>query len=162
MAKALVFEGCPACEKSYSGLGAMAMAGPAGFLTDIVKGGAIGAGGVIAVDMILPKVLPTLSPLIRAAITGGLVVGGAYFTRIRYPDMSAGLALAGGGIVIYKIINSLLGRVVSVGPLKGIEAEDEGLSGELADGGNRMLEVDESPYGTLVAEELGQEDIILE
>ena len=122
MAKALVFEGCPACERSEFGQIAARDIGP--YLMGTLQGGAIGAGGVILADIFLPKVLPTLSPIIRAMITGVAVMGTAYMLKDRYPDMATGLAIGGGGIVIYKVVGSLLGKIIAapeaIAPTKGL------------------------------------------
>lgn len=151
MAKALVFEGCPACEsRSFAGYGKAEIAP---YATKALTGGAIGAGGVIAVDMLLPKILPTVSPFIRSLLTLAGVVGGAFMLKDRYPDIATGLAIGGGSIAIYKIVGSLLGKVITapgITPTAGLGYADSGVS------------IEESPYGVLVPEELGQEEIIIE
>lgn len=149
MAKALVFEGCPACERSSSDFAGYGQLVPRD-LMGIVQNGAIGAGGIIALDMVLPKVLPAMSPLVRALLTGGLVLGGSYFLRDKAPGVAAGLAVGGGSIVVYKIVASLMGKIV---PAAG--------GGAMA-GYGQDVSIDESPYGVLVAEELGQEELIIE
>lgn len=152
MAKALVFEGCPACEaKGFSGFGRAEIVP---YAQKVLTGGAIGAGGVIAVDMLLPKVLPAVSPLVRSLLTAAAVVGGAFMLKDRYPDVATGLAIGGGSIAIYKIVGSLLGKVISaptITPTAGLGYADTG-----------QIEIEESPYGVLVPEEYGQEEIIIE
>lgn len=151
MAKALVFEGCPACERSELGQIAARDIGP--YLMGTLQGGAIGAGGVILADILLPKVLPTLSPVVRALITGAAVMGTAYMLKEKYPDMATGLAIGGGGIVIYKVVGSLLGKVIAAPEAAAVS----GLTGL-----GEEIEIEESPYGVLVPEELGQEELIIE
>lgn len=152
MAKALVFEGCPACERSEFGQIAARDIGP--YLMGTLQGGAIGAGGVILADIFLPKILPTLSPIVRALITGAAVMGGAYLLKEKYPDMATGLAIGGGGIVIYKVVGSLLGKIIAAPEAVAPTAGLYGLGEE--------IEIEESPYGVLVPEELGQEELIIE
>lgn len=147
MAKTLVLEGC-----SY---GEVAI--PA-YLTNTLRGGAIGAGGVIVTDLLLARFLPRISPNIRALIEGACILGCAYAIRNRYPEIATGLALGGGAIVIYRLIAALMGKLVGK-PLGELEEEYEyeGLGQEeLPEEEVEVVET-ESPLGTIVAEPVEEE-----
>lgn len=162
MAKALVFEGCPACEtkiKGFAGFEEFGERAITPYATRALTGGAIGAGGVIAVDMFLPRLLPTLSPFVRSLLTGAVLFGTAFMLKDKYPDVATGLAIGGGGIVVYKIVGSLLGKIIAAPrPTAGLGYDQD----EYDQDQGEMVEVEESPYGVLIPEELGQEEIIIE
>ena len=148
MAKTLVLEGCPYGEITI----------PA-YFTNTLRGGAIGAGGVIVTDMLLAKFFPRISPNIRALIEGACIFGCAYALRNRYPEIATGLALGGGAIVIYRLIASLMGRLVgvSLGELGELEEEEyESLGQEVPEEEVEVVET-ESPLGTIVAEPTEEE-----
>jgi len=157
MAKAVVFEGsCPACG-DYAGYGQVSLTLPEHVMNSL-KGGAIGAGSVLAADLIIPRVLPTLSPTVRALITGAAIMGASYALRNRYPEIALGMALGGGSIVVYKLIAALTGKLFAVSGY-------EGLGEEVADSlpSPEEIEVEEKPYGVIVPqEEYGQQEIIVE
>ena len=157
MAKAVVFEGsCPACG-DYAGYGQLALTLPEHVMNSL-KGGAIGAGSVLAADMIIPRVLPALSPTVRALVTGAAIMGASWMLRNRYPEIALGMALGGGSIVVYKLIAALTGKLFAVSGY-------EGLGEEVADSlpSPEEIEVEEKPYGVIVPqEEYGQQEIIVE
>jgi len=157
MAKAVVFEGsCPACG-GYAGYGQLALTLPEHVMNSL-KGGAIGAGSVLAADLIIPRVLPALSPTVRALITGAAIMGASWMLRNRYPEIALGMALGGGSIVVYKLIAALTGKLFAVSGF-------EGLGEEVADSlpSPEEIEVEEKPYGVIVPqEEYGQQEIIVE
>ena len=157
MAKAVVFEGsCPACG-DYAGYGQLALTLPEHVMNSL-KGGAIGAGSVLAADMIIPRILPKLSPTIRALVTGAAIMGASWMLRNRYPDIALGMALGGGSIVVYKLIAALTGKLFAVSGF-------EGLGEEIAEPlpSPEEIEVEEKPYGVIVPqEEYGQQEIIVE
>jgi len=157
MAKAVVFEGsCPACG-DYAGYGQLALTLPEHVMNSL-KGGAIGAGSVLAADMIIPRILPALSPTVRALVTGAAIMGASYALRNRYPEIALGMALGGGSIVVYKLIAALTGKLFAVSGY-------EGLGEEVADSlpSPEEIEVEEKPYGVIVPqEEYGQQEIIVE
>jgi len=157
MAKAVVFEGsCPACG-DYAGYGQVSLTLPEHVMNSL-KGGAIGAGSVLAADLIIPRVLPALSPTVRALITGAAIMGASYALRNRYPEIALGMALGGGSIVVYKLIAALTGKLFAVSGY-------EGLGEEVADSlpSPEEIEVEEKPYGVIVPqEEYGQQEIIVE
>ena len=161
MAKAVVFEGsCPACG-DYAGYGQLALTLPEHVMNSL-KGGAIGAGSVLAADMIIPRILPKLSPTIRALVTGAAIMGASWMLRNRYPDIALGMALGGGSIVVYKLIAALTGKLFAV---SGFESEGLGETGqtELPAPESEEVTVEEKPYGVIVPEvEYGQQEIIVE
>ena len=161
MAKAVVFEGsCPACG-DYAGYGQLALTLPEHVMNSL-KGGAIGAGSVLAADMIIPRILPALSPTVRALITGAAIMGASWMLRNRYPDIALGMALGGGSIVVYKLIAALTGKLFAV---SGFESEGLGETGqtELPAPESEEVTVEEKPYGVIVPEvEYGQQEIIVE
>ena len=146
MAKTLVLEGCPYGEITI----------PA-YFTNTLRGGAIGAGGVIVTDMLLAKFFPRISPNIRALIEGACIFGCAYALRNRYPEIATGLALGGGAIVIYRLIASLMGRLVGVSLGELEEEEYEGLGQEEIPEEEVEVVETESPLGTIVAEPTEEE-----
>lgn len=160
MAKTLVFEGCPACERS--GFDAVIARDAGEYMMKSLQGGAIGAGSVIAIDMILPRILPALSPMVRSLLTGGLVIAGALAMKEKNPEIATGIAIGGGAIVLHKFIGSMLGRVIPTAGLSYAQDDFEGL-GEDDYGQDEELgevEVTETPYGVLIPEELGEEVVI--
>ena len=161
MAKAVVFEGsCPACG-DYAGYGQLALTLPEHVMNSL-KGGAIGAGSVLAADMIIPRILPALSPTVRALITGAAIMGASWMLRNRYPDIALGMALGGGSIVVYKLIAALTGKLFAI---SGFESEGLGETGqtELPAPESEEVTVEEKPYGVIVPEvEYGQQEIIVE
>ena len=172
MAKALVFEGCPACGTSgVDGLGQVVPAALTRYVTDSLKGGLYGSGGVILSDVVLSKVLPNLSPIVRNLMIGGSVLGVAYYMRHRNPDMAEGLAIGGGSIIVYKLMVNLLKRFVpGIAPTAGygdLMYEGLGQDVEIEEGPSETgaLITEELGYddgmGVLVPEELGQEEIVI-
>ena len=134
MAKTLLYEGCPACERS-DGYGAMALSLPSGeVVKSMIQGGAIGAGAATAIDFVLPKIpfLNRLPVTIRPVINGGLSVLAATLLYKRNPSLAVGIGLGGSSVAIYKFIASLVGKVATV-PSAGmgvIEANEESYYGE--------------------------------
>lgn len=118
MAKTLVFEGCPTCERkmgSHEGYGAVMAFGPAQRqeMMNMVKGGAIGAGGATILDFIMPKVpfLSTLPATVRPLINGGVsILAGIYISK-KNPEIGLGVGLGGAAVAAYKFIATLLGKV---------------------------------------------------
>ena len=159
MAKAVVFEGsCPACG-DYAGYGQLALTLPEHVMNSL-KGGAIGAGSVLAADMIIPRILPALSPTVRALVTGAAIMGASYMLRNRYPDIALGMALGGGSIVVYKLIAALTGKLFAV---SGFEGLGETGQTELPAPESEEVRVEEKPYGVIVPEvEYRQQEIIVE
>jgi len=157
MAKAVVFEGsCPACG-DYAGYGQLALTLPEHVMNSL-KGGAIGAGSVLAADMIIPRILPALSPTVRALITGAAIMGASWMLRNRYPEIALGMALGGGSIVVYKLIAALTGKLFAVSGYEGLGEETADLLPSPEE-----IEVEEKPYGVIVPqEEYGQQEIIVE
>ena len=157
MAKAVVFEGsCPACG-DYAGYGQVSLTLPEHVMNSL-KGGAIGAGSVLAADMIIPRILPALSPTVRALITGAAIMGASYALRNRYPEIALGMALGGGSIVVYKLIAALTGKLFAVSGYEGLGEETADLLPSPEE-----IEVEEKPYGVIVPqEEYGQQEIIVE
>lgn len=157
MAKAVVFEGsCPACG-DYAGYGQLALTLPEHVMNSI-KGGAIGASSVLVADMIIPRILPALSPTVRALVTGATIMGASWMLRNRYPDFALGMALGGGSIIVYKLIAALTGKLFAVSGYEGLGEENaEPLPSP------EEVEVEEKPYGVIVPqEEYGQQEIIVE
>jgi len=161
MAKAVVFEGsCPACG-DYAGYGQLALTLPEHVMNSL-KGGAIGAGSVLAADMIIPRILPTLSPTVRALVTGAAIMGASYALRNRYPDIALGMALGGGSIVVYKLIAALTGKLFAVSGYEGLGQTANIELPELP-ASEEEVTVEETPYGVIVPEvEYGQQEIIVE
>ena len=156
MAKAVVFEGCPACTSGYAGGYGIALTLPE-HVTNTLKGGAVGAGSVLAADIIIPKVLPGLSPTVRALLTGAAILGASWMLKDRYPEIATGIALGGGSIVIYKLIAALTGKLFAVSGYEGLGNELPVTEEE------EEVKVEEKPYGVIVPEvEYGQQEIIVE
>lgn len=110
MAKALVFSGaeCPVC-KTVSGYGMLESLGEIGeHAMKTIQGAAIGAGAVIATDMVIPKILPTLSGTLRTILQGGIVILGSYALKDKNPELATGIAVGGGAVIAYKLLGSLL------------------------------------------------------
>lgn len=110
MAKALVFSGaeCPVC-KPVSGYGMLESLGEIGeHAMKTIQGAAIGAGAVIATDMVIPKILPTLSGTLKTILQGGIVILGSYALKDKNPELATGIAVGGGAVIAYKLLGSLL------------------------------------------------------
>jgi hypothetical protein len=141
MPETLVYEGCPACKSGYGQIEISPE-----YIWSTVQGGAIGAVGAMAVDFLLPKILPTLSPTLRHLLTAAAAIGTAMVVRRRDPMIATGIGIGGTSIALYRLISSLIGGV----------APTAGLSGGVGE-----VEVEESSYGVMIPEELGEEEIIL-
>ena len=116
MAKTLVFEGCPACERKggSSAYGQMfSIAGQKDLLMHMIQGGAIGAGAATVIDFVMPKVpfLSTLPATIKPLINGGITLLGAMYAYKRNPNLGIGIGIGGISIVAYKFIATMLGKV---------------------------------------------------
>lgn len=166
MAKVLVYEG------GGSNMFGQVAAIDRTMLMNFFKGGAIGAGGVTLLDMIIPKipVINRLSPLMRnVAMLAGTGILGAYLYRRGQTDLGVGIGLGGGSICAYKIVQHMLGKVVTVPALRGYgQAEEEEEVPEEAE-----VTVEETPpYGILTMTEYekpyegelgqGEEEILVE
>lgn len=140
MAKVLVYEG-------GSDMYGITAALDQRMIVNFAKGGAIGAGGVTLLDMIIPKipVVNRLSPIMRNVamllMTG---MAGAYFYKRGQVDFGTGIGIGGGSICAYKIMQHMLGKVVTVPAVRGY-----------GEGGEAEVTVEESqPYGILTTEEV--------
>ena len=117
MAKTLVFEGCPAC--GLGEFGQIVSANVQEFAMQTAKGGAIGAGVATVIDMVMPR-LPFVGRLpayVRPLVAGGVSIGLAYYLRDRSPEMAVGVGIGGAAVAAYKLIATLLGKVVPVSGL---------------------------------------------
>lgn len=128
MAKTLVFEGCPECG-SVSGYGQMPLAiTQKDLVTNLIQGGAIGAGTATVLDFIIPKipVLGTLPPTIRPLLNAGVAVMASTFLYKRNPSLAIGIGIGGVAVSAYKLIAVLMGKVAAV-PMSGFgQFIDEG------------------------------------
>jgi len=127
---------------------------------EYIKGAGIGAGTATLADFIASKVpfLRDLKPTMRNLLMLlGVAVGAAFLARKR-PELAVGFGTGGGAVFAYKVIQSLLGRVVTV-PTAGYSELEQ-------NEGQPKVEIEEysNPYGMLYAEpeELGEEYIIEE
>ena len=158
MSKTLVFEGCPTCElgkRNLSGFGAIALGAEIQeYAMEALKGGVSGAGVVLAVDFVLPK-LPVIGTIVPAAVrpvVGGLAaLGLAFYLRKTNPSLANGIAIGGVAIASARILQNLLGKTLGL----------SGLGGDidvLETSGYRGMEVTESAglsaTGALIAEEI--------
>jgi hypothetical protein len=107
MAKALVFSGtgCPVCKTGY---GELALGEVGEHAMKTIQGAAIGAGAVLATDLVLPRILPTVTGTMRSILQGGLIILGSYMLKDKNPELATGIAIGGGAIIAYKVLGSIL------------------------------------------------------
>lgn len=160
MSKTLVFEGCPTCQlgKRSSEFGAIAFgADVQEYAMEALKGGVSGAGVVLAVDIILPRipVIGTMVPATVRPVVGGLAaLGLAFYLRKTNPSLANGIAIGGVAIASARVIQNLLGKTLGLSGFGDVEI----LSTEGYRGYRDGMEISESAgmtaTGALIAEEM--------
>lgn len=114
MAKTLVFEGCPACSKGGD-FGAFPLSSTQkDLMIDMVKGGAIGAGGATILDFIMTKVpyVDTLDVRVKPLINAALLILSSAYIYQKNPSIATGIGIGGASVALYKFIQAMMGKII--------------------------------------------------
>jgi len=96
-------------------------------LVEALKGGAMGAGTVFAIDFLLSKFLH--NGKIRSLVCAATPIALAMWLKEKNPELATGLAIGGAGAGLYKVLQAFLYEKLHI-PYSG-EYEDYGIIEEV-------------------------------
>jgi len=90
------------------------------FLTEALKGGAVGGSAQLLSEMVVRKFLPNLSPLVRVLVASALPIGVAIYLKEDNPSLAIGVATGAAAVATYRLANMVLANQASNAPMAGI------------------------------------------
>ena len=78
------------------------------FIVEALKGGAIGGGATLLSDIIVSKLMPNASLMVKTLLSSAVPVGLAVYLKDQNPSMAVGLALGSLAIGVHRLINYVM------------------------------------------------------
>lgn len=79
-------------------------------ISNVLQGGAVGAGAGLVADFVVQKMLRTSNPLLRAFASVVVPIGIAYTVQRNNPKLAETIAIGGVSVGMYTLLKGLVGK----------------------------------------------------